>query len=47
MSNVTIMSDMFKNTETTIGYAKNQAAADKFNDSSVTKMPSTLKFTVK
>ena len=38
---------MFYRTSATIGYAKDQATADKFNDSSVTYIPDTLKFTVK
>ena len=30
-----------------VGYVKDEGAADKFNDSSVTKIPKTLRFTVK
>ena len=38
---------MFSGTSATVGYAKDEATAAKFNDSSVTEIPSTLKFTVK
>ena len=41
------MKYMFSRTSATIGYAKDQVTANKFNDSSVTNIPSTLKFTVK
>ena len=44
---VTDMNKMFSGTKATIGYAKDSATAAKFNDSSVTSIPSTLKFTVK
>ncbi len=47
ISNVEDLRELFYNSSATIGYAKNQATADKFNDSSVTDIPSTLKFTVK
>ena len=47
ISNVVNMSNMFYETKATIGYAKDQATANKFNDSSVTGIPDTLKFTVK
>ena len=46
-SNVTNMSYMFYNSKATAGYAKDAQTAAKFNDSSVTKIPNTLKFTVK
>ena len=46
-SNVTIMSSMFYYSEATTGYAKDADTAAKFNDSSVTNIPDTLKFTVK
>ena len=38
---------MFEETKTTVGYAKDSKTASKFNDSSVTSIPSTLTFTVK
>ena len=41
------ISGMFVYAKATTGYAKDQTTADKFNDSSVTNIPSTLKFTVK
>ena len=41
------MSYMFYNSDATIGYVRTQTDADKFNDSSVTNIPSTLTFTVK
>ena len=41
------MADMFRNVSIIVGYAKDEGAADKFNDSSVTGIPSTLKFVVK
>lgn len=41
------LNNAFSGTSTTIGYAKTQAIADKFNDSSVTNIPSTLFFIVK
>ena len=47
ISNVTNMKYMFSRTSATIGYAKDQVTANKFNDSSVTNIPSALKFTVK
>ena len=46
-SNVTNMSGMFELSTATTGYAKDADTAAKFNDSSVTKIPDTLKFTVK
>ena len=46
-SKLTSMSYMFNRVGATVGYAKDQISADKFNDSSVTKIPSTLKFTIK
>ena len=45
--NSVTLTDMFLNAKATVGYAKTQVIADKFNDSSVTNIPSTLKFTVK
>lgn len=47
ISKVTNMADMFRNVSAIIGYVKDEGAADKFNDSSVTGIPSTLKFVVK
>ena len=47
VGNVTDMSNMFSNTSVTTGYAKDEETATKFNDSSVTRIPDTLKFTVK
>ena len=47
ITNVTDMSGMFGEASATVGYAKDEATAAKFNDSSVTEIPSTLKFTVK
>ena len=47
ISKVTDMSGMFNGAKSTTGYAKDKTTADKFNDSSVTKIPKTLKFTVK
>lgn len=41
------LTEMFNGTRATVGYAKTQAIADKFNDSSVTSIPSTLFFIVK
>ena len=46
-SKVTDMYGMFNGAKATIGYVKDQTTADKFNDSNVTNIPSTLKFTVK
>ena len=46
-SNVTNMSKMFDGSKATTGYAKDADTAAKFNDSSVTNIPDTLKFTVK
>ena len=46
-SNVTDMEGMFKNSVATIGYAKDAETAAKFNDSTVTSIPDTLKFVVK
>ena len=47
ISKVTDMSNMFSDSAATTGYAKDAQTAAKFNDSSVTKIPDTLKFTVK
>ena len=47
IDNVTDMSYMFSNVSAIIGYAKNEETALKFNDSSVTAIPSTLKFVVR
>ena len=47
ISSVTNMSNMFDNIAATTGYAKDADTAAKFNDSSVTNIPDTLKFTVK
>ena len=44
-SNVTNMSSMFRNSSATTGYARTQADADRFNNSS--NKPSTLVFVVK
>lgn len=41
------LTGMFTNSKSTIGYAKNETIVSKFNDSSVTGIPSTLKFIVK
>ena len=46
-SKVTSMSYMFSYSYATTGYARTQADADKFNDSSVTGIATTLLFTVK
>ena len=47
-SQVTDMSYMFAACNfTTIGYARTQVDADKFNDASVTEIPDTLHFVVK
>ena len=46
-SKVTNMSYMFGSSKATTGYAKDAQTAAKFNDSSVTNIPDTLKFTVK
>ena len=46
-SKVTRMSDMFERCEATTGYAKDAQTAAKFNNSAVTGIPDTLKFTVK
>ena len=43
----TILTGMFTDAKATIGYAKDEATATLFNDSSVTSIPDTLKFTVK
>ena len=45
MSNVIEKSDMFKGTSATVGYARTQADADRFNSTS--NKPSTLTFVVK
>ena len=47
ISKVTDMRDIFRKSAATTGYAKDAQTAAKFNDSSVTKIPDTLKFTVK
>ena len=47
VSNVKDFKYMFSNATAKVGYAKDQLSADKFNDSSVTNIPTTLKFTVK
>ncbi len=47
ISSVTNMSNMFGDSEATTGYAKDADTAAKFNDSSITNIPDTLKFTVK
>ena len=41
------LNEMFKNVSATLGYVKNETIASKFNDSSVTGIPNTLKFIVK
>ena len=46
-SKVTNMNNMFAYSKATTGYAKDAQTAAKFNDSSVTNIPDTLKFTVK
>jgi len=46
-SNVTNMEYIFSNSAATTGYARTQADADKFNNASVTSIPSTLTFIVK
>lgn len=46
-SKVTDMRNMFMYSAATIGYAKDTDSATRFNTYSVTKIPSTLKFTVK
>lgn len=43
----TILAGMFNGAKATTGYAKDETTATKFNDSSVTSIPNTLKFTVK
>lgn len=47
IDNVTNMIDMLMTVSATIGYAKDEKTALKFNDSSVTAIPSTLKFVVR
>ena len=47
ISKVTDMRDIFRKSTATTGYAKDAQTAAKFNDSSVTNIPDTLKFTVK
>ena len=47
ISSVTDMAMMFRYSEATTGYAKDAQTAAKFNDSSITNIPGTLKFTVK
>jgi len=46
-SKVTSMNSMFLGSAATTGYARTQEDADKFNDASVTDIPSTLTFIVK
>lgn len=43
----TILTGMFNGAKATTGYAKDETTANKFNNSSVTSIPNTLKFTVK
>ena len=47
LSNIETMNFMFWGSAATIGYAKDEETASKFNDSSTTNIPSTLKFVVK
>ena len=47
ISKVENMKDMFYNAKATTGYAKDSKTAAKFNDSTITKIPSTLVFTTK
>ena len=47
ISNVSNVDSMFGGVQATVGYAKDQATATKFNDSSVTGIPKTLTFKVK
>ena len=47
ISKVTDMSLIFWGSKAKVGYAKDQATADRFNDSDVTKISNSLKFTVK
>ena len=47
ISKLTDMSGIFNGAKSTTGYAKDKTTAAKFNDSSVTKIPKTLRFTVK
>lgn len=47
IDNVTNMNIMFSAAKATTVYAKDLVTADKFNESSVTGIPSTLKFAVK
>ena len=47
IDNVTNMSEMFKNSKATIGYAKDDNMVSKFNDSSITNIPSSFKFVLK
>lgn len=47
IENVTNTNYMFNNATSTTGYAKDTDSATRFNTYSVTKIPSTLKFTVK
>ena len=46
-SSVTNMNSMFSGALTTVGYARTQADAGKFNDASITNIPDTLRFIVK
>ena len=47
ITNTSNIKNMFNGCKSKIGYAKDEETALKFNDSSVTKIPSTLVFTVK
>ncbi len=47
ISNVTNMDEMFKNVSATSGYVKDEETVSKFSDSTVTGIPSTLKFITK
>ncbi len=46
-SKIVNMNNMFSGVQATVGYAKNESIASKFNDSSVTGIPETLTFKVK
>ena len=47
ITNTSNIKNMFNGCKSKIGYAKDEETAAKFNDSSVTKIPNTLVFTVK
>ena len=47
VSNVTNIEGMFDSCVATIGYAKDQATCDLFNNAPITNIPSTLHFVVK